>query len=164
MRLDESLQSAFLTVANHLSATGFFGGFKVRHKPNCSPICGNTPRLETPSGIADAEEKYGAINCKGSVLLKQRRNLWDGGKQTGWIIGISVFIWSTISGECRTPSRPIGYSINFLISRNWIRGVAWRVVREPIFLHPTSGIRELEVKTQLPAVGRCESKFPSFGS
>ena len=46
-RLDESLQSAFLTVANHLSATGFFGEFKVRHKPNCSPIRGDTPRLET---------------------------------------------------------------------------------------------------------------------
>ena len=40
----------------------------------------------------------------------------------------------------------------------WL-GSAQSAVLRPIFLLPTSGIRDLEVKTQLPAVGRRESNF-----
>ena len=40
----------------------------------------------------------------------------------------------------------------------WL-GSVQSAVLEPIFLLPTCGIRDLEVKTQLPVVGRWESNF-----
>ena len=48
-RLDASVQTAFflLQISGHLSTRGLFGGFKVRYKPNCSPMSEDTPGVET---------------------------------------------------------------------------------------------------------------------
>ena len=80
-----------------------------------------------------------------------RLNAFPGKVMVGFVVDPST----TPYRECRTPSRPIGYYINFLISRNWRRGVAWWVVRERPNCFPQAdlppkegdrncGIRELE--------------------
>jgi len=54
---------------------GIFAGFKVRYQPICSPISGDTPRLETYPEKRMPEKNDGAIICKGSALMKRQHNL-----------------------------------------------------------------------------------------